>query len=315
MRGSEIVRELMIYAGQESEVLEPVDVSEIVEGMLELLKISISKHATLETDLSKHLPAIQATVAQISQLVMNLATNASEAMGDRDGVIRVTTQHVVVAHGSQLSERLAGGEYIQLEVSDTGGGMSPETQARVFDPFFSTKSPGRGLGLALVQGIVRRLGGTINLASEPGHGTSFQVLLPCAGTSSAAIPGHIPEIGQPAQTSQATVLVVEDETRLRQAVSKMLGKRGFSVIEAPDGTAALAAIREQKNPINVLLLDITLPGASGPEVLQEARRLRPEMRVVVTSAYPEEVAAAYLESTIEHFIRKPYRFEDLVRLI
>ena len=315
MRGSEIVRELMIYAGQESEVLEPVDVSEIVEGMLELLKISISKHATLETDLSNHLPAIQATVAQISQLVMNLATNASEAMGDRDGVIRVTTQHVVVAHGSQLSERLAGGEYVQLEVSDTGGGMSPETQARVFDPFFSTKSPGRGLGLALVQGIVRRLGGTINLASEPGHGTSFQVLLPCAGTSSAAIPGHIPEIGQPAQTSQATVLVVEDETRLRQAVSKMLGKRGFSVIEAPDGTAALAAIREQKNPINVLLLDITLPGASGPEVLQEARRLRPEMRVVVTSAYPEEVAAAYLESTIEHFIRKPYRFEDLVRLI
>ena len=187
MRGSEIVRELMIYAGKESEVLEPVDVSEIVEGMLELLKISISKHARLETDLSQHLPAIQATVAQISQLVMNLATNASEAIGDRDGVIRVTTQRVTVAHGSQLSEHLAGGEYVQLEVSDTGRGMSPEIQARVFDPFFSTKSAGRGLGLALVHGIVRRLGGAINLASEPGHGTDFQILLPCAGASSAAI--------------------------------------------------------------------------------------------------------------------------------
>ena len=128
--------------------------------------------------------------------------------------------------------------------------MSPEIQARVFDPFFSTKSPGRGLGLALVHGIVRRLGGAINLASEPGHGTTFQILLPCAGTSSAAIAGHISEIGQPAQTSQATtVLIVEDETGLRQAVSKMLGKRGFSVIEAPDGTAALDAIRGQKNPI------------------------------------------------------------------
>jgi len=141
-------------------------------------------------------------------------------------------------------------------------------------------------------------------------------LLPCAGTSSPANPGHVSETGQPAQESPATtVLVVEDEAGLRQAVSKMLGKRGFSVIEAPDGTAALDAIRGEKNPIDVLLLDITLPGASGREVLQEARRLRPEMRVVVTSAYTEEVAAEYLESTIEQFIRKPYVFKDLGRLI
>jgi len=314
-RGSEIVRELMIYAGKESEVLEPVDVSEIVEGMLELIKISISKHATLETALHQQLPAIQATVAQISQLVMNLATNASEAIGDRDGVIRVTTRLVVVAHGSPLSERLALGEYVQLEVTDTGRGMSPEIQARVFDPFFSTKSQGRGLGLALVQGIVRRLGGTVHLASERGHGTTLQILLPCAGASSTAIPAHFPEAGQLAQESQATVLLVEDETGLRQAVSTMLRKRGFTVIEASDGTAALDAIRGQKNPIDVLLLDITLPGASGPEILQEARSLRPAMKVVVTSAYPEEVASVFLESTIEHFIRKPYRFEDLVRLI
>jgi CheY-like chemotaxis protein/two-component sensor histidine kinase len=306
----------MIYAGKESEVLEPVNVSEIVEGMLELLKISISKHARLETDLFHQIPAIQATVAQISQLVMNLIMNASESMGDSDGVIRVTTRYVMTPHGSQVSERLTGGEYVQLEISDTGRGMSPEIQARVFDPFFSTKSPGRGLGLALVDGIVRRLGGVINLASEPGHGTTFQIWLPCAGTNSAAIGGPVRDIGQPARRSQATtVLLVEDEASLRSAVSKMLGKRGFSVIEAPDGTAALDAIRGEKNSINVLLLDITLPGASSREVLQEARRLRPDMRVVVTSAYAEEVAAAYLESTMEHFIRKPYMFEDLVRLI
>jgi CheY-like chemotaxis protein len=283
--------------------------------MLELLKISISKHARLETDLDRHLPAIQANAAKISQLVMNLVTNASEAIGDRDGVIGVTTRRVTVAQGSPLSKRMAGGEHVQLEVSDTGRGMSPDIQARVFDPFFTTKSPGRGLGLAAVHGIVSRLGGTINLASEPGHGTSFQISLPCAGTGSATVPTHTSEIAQPAQASQATVLVVEDEPALRQAVSKMLAKRGFFIIEAPDGTAALDAIRGQKHPIDVLLLDITLPGASGREVLQEARRLRPEMRIVVTSAYPEEVAGSYLESTIEHFIRKPYRFEDLVRLL
>jgi PAS domain S-box-containing protein len=316
MRGSAIVRELLIYAGKESEVLEPVDVSAIVEGMLQLLKISISKHARLETDLSRPLPAVEATVAQISQLVMNLTTNASEAIGDRDGVIRVTTRPVTVVPGSQLSERLSGSEYVQLEVSDTGRGMSPELQARVFDPFFSTKSRGRGLGLALVDGIVRRLGGAINLLSEPGHGTKLQVLLPCAGITQAAAPEQSSETGQLAHASPAmTVLVVEDETELRQSVSKLLRKRGFSVIEAPDGTSALDAIRGQTNSIDVLLLDITLPGVSGREVLQEARRVRPAMRVVVTSAYPQEVAGAYLENTIEHFIRKPYRFEDLVSLI
>jgi len=194
--------------------------------------------------------------------------------------------------------------------------MSPEIQARVFDPFFSTKSHGRGLGLAVVHGIVRRLGGAINLASEPGHGTNVRILLPCAGAAAGAIREQISEIGQTAQTSQATaVLVVEDETAMRQAVSKMLDKLGFSVIEAPDGSAALDAIRGPKKPIDVLFLDITLPGASSREVLQEARRLRPGMRVIVTSAYTEEMAAAFLQSTIETFIRKPYRIDDLVRLI
>jgi two-component system, cell cycle sensor histidine kinase and response regulator CckA len=264
MRGSGIVRELMIYAGEESEILEPVDLSEIVKEMLELLKISISKHARIETDLHHQLPAVQATVPRISQLLMNLASNASEAIGDRDGVIRVTTRSVMMTPGFELSERLAAGEYVKLEVSDTGVGMSPDIQARVFDPFFSTKSPGRGLGLALVQGIVRRLGGAIHLTSQPNRGTSVQVFLPCAATTSVTIPGHISQICRPAQTLHATVLIVEDEAGLRQAVSKLLSKHGCSVIEAPDGTAALDAIRGHKTPIDVLLLDITLPGGDKP---------------------------------------------------
>jgi CheY-like chemotaxis protein/two-component sensor histidine kinase len=316
MRGSEIVRELMIYAGKEAEVCGRVDVSQVVEQILELLKVSVSKHATLKTNLGDHLPAIAATAAQISQLVMNLATNASEAIGDRNGMILVTTRRVTVGRRSGEIERLAEGEYVQLEVSDTGCGMSPETRAKVFDPFFSTKSAGRGLGLAVVHGIVRSLGGAINLASEPGHGTTFQILLPCAESTSGAVRGTISEIGQPGGTSQAaTVLIVEDEDPLREAVSKMLDRHGFSIIEARDGSAALDAIREQNDPIHVLFLDITLPGATGREVLQEARRLRPAMRVIVTSAYTEEMAGASLQSTIEHFIRKPYRLDHLLHLI
>jgi two-component system cell cycle sensor histidine kinase/response regulator CckA len=315
MRGSEIVRELMIYAGQESESLGLIDVSQIVQEMLELLKVSVSKHARIELDLGQHLPSTRATAAQISQLVMNLVTNASEAIGDRDGLIRVTTRRVI-ANDSAGMDGPSEGKYVQLEVSDTGSGILRETQARVFDPFFTTKSAGRGLGLAVVQGIVRSLGGTIGLVSNPDHGTTVQILLPCAETASEAVRESMSHISQPARPSNAaTVLVVEDEDPLRQAVSKMLRKHGFSVIEVRDGSAALDAIRGPNNPIDVLLLDITLPGVSGREVLQEARRLRPEMRVVVTSAYPEGMAAASLQTTIEHFIRKPYRLDDFMRLL
>jgi two-component system cell cycle sensor histidine kinase/response regulator CckA len=314
MRGSEIVRELMVYAGKERESVELIDVSQVIEEMLELLKISISKHARIEMDLGQQLPSIRASAAQISQVMMNLVTNASEAIGDQDGVIRIATRRVVVRNSSPQVERLAEGEYFQLDVSDTGCGMSPVTQERVFDPFFSTKSEGRGLGLAVVYGVVRDLGGAINLVSEPGHGTLFQLFLPCAEINSGVIPGS--EIGQPAALSQpATVLLVEDEDRLRQAISKMLHRQGLSVIEAPDGSVALEAIREEDNPIDVLFLDVSLPGTPARKVLEEARRLRPEMRVVITSAYPEEMARASLQATVERFIRKPYRLNDLVALI
>ena len=204
----------------------------------------------------------------------------------------------------------------QLEVSDTGSGMLRETQARVFDPFFTTKSAGRGLGLAVVQGIVRGLGGTIRLVSNPDHGTTVQILLPCAETASEAVRESMSHISQPARPSNAaTVLVVEDEDPLRQAVSKMLRKHGFSVIEVRDGSAALDAIRGRNNTIHVLFLDITLPGASARDVLDEARRLRPEMKVIITSTYPEEMAGVLLERAIERFMRKPYQVYDLVRLI
>ena len=191
MRGSEIVRQLMIYAGKESAVVELVDLSKIVDEMLSLLKVSVTKRAVIKADLDQDLPAIRASAAQLRQIVMNLITNASDAIGDRDGVIRVITRRVTLKGESAAnrSRTLPDGDYVQLEVSDTGRGMSAETQAKVFDPFFTTKSAGRGLGLAVVQGIVRSLGGAIHCTSEPDKGTTFQVLLPCAETTAGAS-GH-----------------------------------------------------------------------------------------------------------------------------
>jgi two-component system CheB/CheR fusion protein len=318
IRGAEIVRQLMIYSGKESEVLEPVDVSRIVEEMLELLRFSVSKHAALETDLGKNLPAVRANPGQLRQVVMNLITNASDAIGDRDGLIRVKTACVTVSRDSSRgdSEGLAAGDYLQLEVSDTGRGMTPETQARIFDPFFTTKLAGHGLGLAVVQGIVRSLRGTIRITSAPGKGTTFHILLPCVEGAPQARRGTAARAeGEPPGSRQATVLIVEDENLLRQAASKMLRKKGFSVIEASDGNAALDLLRAHKGEIDVLLLDVTLPGLSSREVLEEGKRLRPDLPVIVTSANSEEMAAAALGGSVEHFIRKPFGLDHLIGLI
>jgi PAS domain S-box-containing protein len=240
IRGSEIVRQLMIFAGKEGGVLEPVDVSSLVSEMLELLKVSISKHAVLETRLGKGLPPVHGNSAQIRQVVMNLITNASEAIGDRDGVIRVLTERISVCSGSNVPgvKNLPEDDYLRLEVSDTGAGMPPEIQARIFDPFFTTKFTGRGMGLAVVQRVVRQFGGAVHVVSSVGEGTSVQITLPCAAEAAGER-----ENGDNRRRARAlqprngnTVLVVEDEPSLLGAVSKMLLYRGFSLIQASDGS-------------------------------------------------------------------------------
>jgi PAS domain S-box-containing protein len=319
VRGSEIVRQLMIYAGKESTDVELVDLSKIVDEMLSLLKVSVTKHAVIEADLGQDLPAIRASAAQLRQIVMNLITNASDAIGDREGVIRVVTRRVPRKGESAAdsSRTLPDGDYVQLQVSDGGCGMSAQTQAKVFDPFFTTKSAGRGLGLAVVQGIVRSLGGAIDFTSEPNKGTTFQISLPCmesrAGTSSPAN-SSVAEFAVPAQPG--TVLVVEDEDHLRQAVVKMLRKTGFEVFEAADGSSAINHLRADGDKIDVILLDMTTPGARSDEVLAQAANVKPEIRVILTSAYSKETIAGVMsQPQIRSFIRKPFRLGDLLKTI
>jgi len=284
-----------------------------------LLKVSISKHAALELDLPEGIPAVRANASQFRQVVMNLIINASEAIGDRPGVIRVAISRAAVSQ-SQLSGAtdLPPGDYVQLNVSDTGCGMTPEVCARVFDPFFTTKFPGRGLGLAAVHGIVRLHGGSIRVASTIGEGTSFTVLLPA--TAEAAVPlSAVPDrpfAVSPDVVSRGAVLMIEDEESLRAAVCKMLRKSGFTVIEAADGASALEIFRARGSGIGVVLLDLTLPGLSGREILSELRRLRPEVKIIVTTAYSRDTAAASLDHDEEWlFIRKPYRLADLTQLL
>jgi PAS domain S-box-containing protein len=317
IRGSEIVRQLMIYAGKESELVESVDLSKIVEEMLALLRVSVSKHAVMDAELGQDLPVIRASAAQIRQIVMNLITNASDAIGDRDGVIRVITRRVAQgAESVRDSESSPEGDYLALEVSDTGCGMSRETHERLFDPFFTTKSAGRGLGLAVVSGIVRSLGGSIHVTSEPGKGSTFQILLPCAETRVATTSHAMPSIEGLLGPSQPAVLIVEDEEVLRQAVAKTLCKNGFEVFEAADGSSAIDILRAAPDKIDLILLDMTIPGASSTEVVAEAARTRSDIRVVLTSAYGQEALTAPLNSSqVRGFIRKPFQIGDLVNTL
>jgi PAS domain S-box-containing protein len=319
-RGSEIVRQLMIFAGNETGELEPVDVSILVAEMLELLKVAVSKHASLQTSLVSGLPTVRANPAQIRQVLMNLFNNASEAIGDRDGVIRVMTGRLVVSPGStppEAPKNLPEGAYVWLEVADTGAGMTPETQRRAFEPFFTTKFAGRGLGLAMVQRIVRGLGGGIHVVSSPGNGASIRVLLPCVATTERADdtrPASPPERESPSPCA-ICILMVEDEPALMFAVSKLLQRKGCSVIQAADGSAALEQLRTPQRRMDAMLLDVTLPGASSRDVLAEAERLHPDLVTVLTSAHSYEVIrGSFAGLRAEHFIRKPFHVEELLRL-
>ena len=316
IRGSEIVRQLMIYAGKENAVVGSVDVSKTVDEMLSLLNVSVTKRALIQTDLQHDLPTIQASTAHIAQVVMNLITNASDAIRERDGQIRLITRRFTLK-GQPTAIALPDGDYVQLEVTDNGCGMSPQTQAKVFDPFFTTKSAGRGLGLAVVQGIVRSLGGAIQLTSEPNRGTTFRIFLPCAKTKASASQREMSGLSGGAGLRQhATILFVEDEGSLRQPVAKVLSKNGFEVLEAADGTSAIDLLRTNAAGIDVLLLDMTIPGASSLEVLQAAVDVRPDIRVILTSAYSQEMIEGSMRAPqIRGFIRKPFQLEELLKML
>ena len=303
-----------------------MDVARLAEEMLALLKVSVSKHAVLKADLPQDLPVIRGNAPQLRQLVMNLIIKRLlEAIGEKGtGLIRVTLSRATLRRdpasidgrwNSGPSLIISGG--CRFPIPATVAMRRQETQARIFDPFFTTKFAGRGLGLAVVQSIVRTHGGSIDVVSAPGRGTTVQIDLPCmAGPA-------IPDPDVPVATSReqitgiaGNVLLVEDEDMLRSALTKLLRKQGFFVLEAGNGYAALDLVRSYKNSIDVILLDLTIPGAPSSEVVAEAQRIRPGVAVVLMSAYSRGMAPPSLNvPEVKGFIRKPFEMKDLVLLL
>jgi two-component system cell cycle sensor histidine kinase/response regulator CckA len=317
-RAADLSNQMLAYSGKGKLVILPLDLSEWVADAVDLLRLAISKKAALVCHLAEGLPAIEADPTQIRQVVMNLVTNASDALGVESGTLTLTTgtQECDSAYltDSYLKEERPPGRYVFVDVEDTGHGMSAETQKRIFDPFFSTHVTGRGLGLAAVLGIVRGHHGVLKIHSVLGRGTKFRVLFP----SSAKIierPAAPPQI-DPNWRSQETVLIADDEKVVREFAGAVLENAGIKVLTAADGEVALELYREHADEIAAVLLDMTMPKLSGEETLRAMRQVRGEVSVVLSSGYSEqEVTRRFTELGLVGFIQKPYLPQELLAKI
>jgi len=320
-RAAELTRQMLAYAGKGRIVVKDVDITRAVREMAELVGSAISKRARLQLRLEPRLPPLRGDATQIEQVVMNLLTNASEALPDGAGEIRVRTGVMYADRAylaaTEIPDACAEGEYVYLEVADTGAGMDEATRRRIFDPFFTTKFTGRGLGLAAVLGICRAHRGTIRLDTTPGEGTRFRALFPSAepaARTAASDSGEI--VFDRGWRGSGTVLIVDDEADVRSLARVVLEQAGFTVLAAEDGRSGVAAFRERSGEVVAVILDATMPGWSGAETLRELRRVRPDARVILSSGYDESDARdGFGDASLAGFLPKPYRPDDLIRRV
>ncbi|MCC6223476.1 MAG: PAS domain S-box protein [Thermoleophilia bacterium] len=318
LRAAELTNQMLAYAGKGRFSVDTVDLSRLVGEMAHLLAAAISKKAQLRYDLASDLPAVRGDPTQLRQIVMNLITNASDALGEESGVIAVrtgeTTPDGALPGSARVEEPLPAGSYVYVEVADTGCGMDERTRQRIFDPFFTTKFTGRGLGLAGVLGIVRSHGGTIGVASAPGAGTTFRILLP-ASAEPAAPPA--PSQAATVAALSGTVLVADDEEAVRGIARTALERSGFTVLTAADGRECVELFRERPEAIDAVVLDLTMPVLGGQDALAELRAIRPGVPVVLSSGYTEDDVTARVGSDAgpTGFVQKPYRPSELVAAI
>jgi CheY-like chemotaxis protein len=309
---------MLTYAGKGESATEPIDITEVVREMAHLVDAAFSRKVDLRQDFVENLPAVEVDASQFRQVVMNLVNNASEAIGDANGVVSISTGVVDASQeflaNSYVDDELPAGIYVFVEVVDSGRGMDRETQEKIFDPFFSTKFPGRGLGLGASLGIVRSHSGAIQVNSEPGKGSTFRVLFPATDTPVKNTP-TLPE--EAARWSGAgTTLVVDDEVQVREVAWRMLERMGFDVKTAADGKEALEVFREHADEIDCVLLDVAMPRMGGEETFLELKRVKPDVRVVLASGFGEEdIQRRFAGKGLAGFFEKPYAPAELRKMM
>jgi PAS domain S-box-containing protein len=313
-RASALTRQMLAYSGRGHFVVRPTDLGALVRENLPLLEVTLPKSVRLEADLAPDLPLVDADLGQMQQVLMNLVINAAEAIGERGGTVGVSTgmQDVGRDEGARWAvtpQPLAPGPYVVLEVRDDGPGMDAETQKRIFEPFYSTKFTGRGLGLAAVLGVMKGHRGGLCVQSEPAKGTVFRLLFaPSAAASVDPLAKEASPVPGP-----LTLLLIDDEEVVREMISEVLRYEGIEVVCAADGAKGIELFRQQRAGIDVVLLDLSMPGLSGEETFLRLREIDPEVCVILSSGYDHvEAARRFGGREPAGFIQKPYRPTDLV---
>jgi len=305
---ADLCKQMLAYAGKGPLSLESIDLSRFIDVMWPMIEISTSKKVQVKTRFPESLPTIEADSSQIRQVILNLLINASESIEEREGVITLTTGSVET--GAPFADREYAGEppsgrpYVFVEVKDSGCGMSAETLSKVFDPFYSTKFLGRGLGLAVVLGIVRSHGGFLIVESAPGRGTTFQIFFPAADRSTSSEESSNDTRSEP---FARTILVVDDERMVLNLARSMSEFCGWRAITATNGREAVELFTRRTNEIHCVVLDLTMPGMDGEETLAELRRIRADIPVILASGYRvEEIKKRFAGKGLAAYIQKPY---------
>lgn len=319
LRAAELAHQMLVYTGKASLVISDINLCSVVKEMGLLLDVSISKKVTIQYCLADNIPLIRGDISQIRQVAMNLITNASEAIGDRSGVIAISIHEVELQPG-ELEKTvppggLPSGRYVRLEVSDTGDGMSEETMQKIFDPLFTTKITGRGLGLASLLNVVQKHNGAIEVKSEPGRGTIFRIYFPAEAQSGLA--GAEEPLSEGSHwRGYGIALVADDEAAIRDIASALLQRFGFRVVTAADGFETVDLYTEHAGDVTLLLIDLNMPRLNGLEAALRIRHINPTVPVLFMSGYPrEQVMDRFSQQSHTDFIHKPFQSGELLTAI
>jgi PAS domain S-box-containing protein len=309
-KGANLTRQLLAYSGKGQFIVRDLDVSQAVHEVTALVEVSIPRSVQLVVHVERRLPMVRMDPSQLQQVVMNLVINAGEAIGEgKQGKITVATSLVDVEKSfvDAIGEDVAQGRYVCIEVSDTGSGIDDETKSKIFDPFFTTRFIGRGLGLPAVSGILRSLKGGLTLDSAPGRGSTFRVFLP--GGERHERETYVPD-------GLATILVVDDETPVRDFISEILRRNKYRVLLAADGREALEVCKREPGDIDAAVLDIAMPIMGANELLPKITARKPNIKIMLTSGYCESEARRLCAARPGvAFIQKPFTAQRFVKAV